>query len=99
MTLQEWAHAVTEGPLIRTPTWSAKLQQPATVNHAKIGICPDATAGPHAQCVWSTQAVELTPSLTGWLMGATGRNKAASAQTATASPEEEIHFVPYEHVR
>ena len=99
MSLQEWTHAVTEGPLIRTPTWSAKLQQSAADGYAKVGICPDATAGAHAECVWSTQAVELTPILSGWLMGATGKSRAASAQTTTASPEEGIHFVPDEHVR
>jgi hypothetical protein len=99
MSLQEWTHAVTEGPLIRTPTWSAKLQQPAADGHAKVGICPDATAGPHAECVWSTQAVDLTPTFSRWLMGATGKSRTASAQTPTASPEEEIHFVPDEHIR
>ena len=93
-TVQEWARAVTQGPLISTSTWSAKLATSGD-GRAKIGICPDETAGPSASCVWSVESVEHTPEVAQWAVTASGQTRDASRRLDEAVPlEEHIFFVP-----
>ena len=87
MTLQEWAHVITEGPLIRTPTWSARLQKAEVDGHAKVGICPDSTAGPNAECVWSLETVAHTPALVNWALSATGQTRTMRPLTSSTVSE------------
>ena len=94
MTVQEWTNAITEGPLIPTRNWTAKLKEAdGTKGLAKIGICPDSTAGPHAECVWSTEMVERNAEVNSWLVGASGETR-SKRQLVTPSLEESIFFIP-----
>jgi hypothetical protein len=74
MTLQEWAHAVTEGPLIPTSQWTGKLME-ASPGHAKVGICPDSPAAAQASCVWSLDVVEIGPAVVAWVVTALGQTR------------------------
>ena len=91
-SLHEWAHAVTEGPLIRTSTWRAELKKADVTGHAKVGICPDSSAGPGAECVWSLETVEHTPALVNWVVSATGRTR-TSRRLLSQHESETIFFV------
>ena len=74
MTLQEWAHAVTEGPLIPTSQWTGKLME-ASPGHAKVGICPDSPAAAQVSCVWSLDVVEIGPAVVAWVVTALGQTR------------------------
>ena len=78
---------ITEGPLIRTPTWSARLQKAEVDGHAKVGICPDSTAGPNAECVWSLETVAHTPAPVNWALSATGQTRTMRPLTSSTVSE------------
>ena len=93
MTLQEWAHTVTEGPLIRTKHWTGRLMK-ATPGHAKVGICPESTAGGQMSCVWSLETVVDGPAVAGWVVGAAGQTR-SRRQRQTTAQSEAIYFVAH----
>ena len=90
MTLQEWAHAVTEGPLIPTSQWKGRLME-ASPGHVKVGICPDSSAGAQASCVWSLDVVENGPHVAAWVVSAAGQTRSRKLLHQTV--HDVIHFV------
>jgi hypothetical protein len=91
MSLQEWAHAVTEGPLIPTKHWKGRLMK-ATPGHAKVGVCPESEVSEQMSCVWSLEAVVDGPAVAGWVVGAAGQTRSRRLLHSTA-PSEAIYFV------
>jgi len=104
LTLQQWAHAVTQGPLFPHPTWTARLKEVEdsaahNASHSRVGICPSYTAE-SSRCVWSVEPVETnSPAVSAWLVSSVGQPTRDPAAKASNSAEEAIYFAPREQTR